>query len=208
MTTPATAQRRGQRRDEILQVLADMLQSNGSDRITTASLAAKVGVSEAALYRHFASKAKMYDGLLDFVETSIFTRVNTIVEREDSALDQLPRIVNLVLAFAEANPGISRVLSGHALMGEDARLQQRSAQIFARLETLMKQIVRTAEHSEGLRTPHGQTASVNLLMAYIDGKIAQYVRSGFKQNPTEQWEDQWTALSKSLFRISVHSAQP
>lgn len=208
MTTEATARRRGERRNEILQILAGMLQESGGERITTASLAARVGVSEAALYRHFPSKAKMFDALLDFIEESLFSRINTILEREPSVLEQLPRIANLYLAFAESNAGISRVLTGHALTGEDNRLMQRAAQIQARLETTIKQMLRKAELEEGLRMPYGLSASANLLTSWLEGRLAQFVRSGFRDKPTEQWEDQWTALSKSLFRLSVTTTDP
>lgn len=203
MTTTATKERRGNRRQEILETLVRMLEKDKGGRITTASLAAKIGVSEAALYRHFPSKAKMYDGLLDFVEESLFSRINNILKTESSALERCPRIVHLVLAFAESNAGICRLLVGDALMGEDQRLQQRVAQIFARLETTIRQLLREAEHQESLRTPFGLNATVNMITLYLDGKILQFVRSGFEQMPTENWEDQWTAMSKSLFRISV-----
>lgn len=208
MTTATTARRRGERRHEILQALAGMLEQPGAERITTANLAAKVGVSEAALYRHFPSKAKMYDALLDFIEESLFTRVKAIIDSEPSALQQLPRIANLYLGFVENNAGISRVLSGHALAGEDARLLQRAAQIQARLETSLKQVLRKAELEEGLRMPYGLGASANLLCTWLEGKLAQFVRTGFRQKPTELWEDQWMALSKSLFRMSVTRAEP
>jgi TetR/AcrR family transcriptional regulator len=205
MTTAATQKRRGNRRQEILETLVRMLEKENGGRITTASLAAKIGVSEAALYRHFPSKAKMYDGLLDFVEESLFSRINNILKTESSALERCPRIIHLVLAFSESNAGICRLLAGDALMGEDQRLQQRVAQIFARLETTLKQVLREADLQESLRTPFGLAASVNMMTIYLDGKILQYVRSGFQLKPTENWEDQWTAMSKSLFKISVTS---
>lgn len=208
MTTPSTQRRRGQRRQEILETLVVMLESENGKRITTANLASQVGVSEAALYRHFPSKAKMYDGLLDFVEESLFSRINTIIKSESSALSSCPRIINLVLAFAEANPGVSRVLVGDALIGEDNRLHQRVVQIFARLETILRQVIRDADHQESLRTPFGQQATVNMMTLYINGKLLQFVRSDFEQMPTEHWQEQWTAMCKSLFRISVPGSQP
>ncbi len=203
MTTAATQKRRGHRRQEILETLVHMLEDDNGGRITTASLAEKIGVSEAALYRHFPSKAKMYDGLLDFVEESLFSRINTILKNESSALERCPRIIHLVLAFTESNAGICRLLVGDALMGEDQRLQQRVKQIFARLETTIRQVLREADLQESLRTPFGLSASVNLITLYLDGKILQYVRSGFSTKPTENWEAQWSALSKSLFKISA-----
>lgn len=205
MTTPAAQKRRGNRRQEILETLVRMLETENGGRITTANLAGKIGVSEAALYRHFPSKAKMYDGLLDFVEESLFSRINTILKAESSALERCPRIISLVLAFAESNAGICRLLVGDALVGEDQRLQQRVTQIFARLETTFRQVLREADLQESLRTPFGLSASLNMITIYLDGKILQYVRSGFQSMPTENWEDQWTAMSKSLFRISVTS---
>jgi TetR/AcrR family transcriptional regulator len=205
MTTPAAHKRRGNRRQEILETLVRMLEADKGGRITTANLADTIGVSEAALYRHFPSKAKMYDGLLDFVEESLFSRVNSILKSEPSALERCPRIINLVLAFAESNAGICRLLVGDALMGEDQRLQQRVAQIFARLETTLRQVLREADLQESLRTPFGLSATVNMMTTYLDGKILQFVRSGFETKPTENWEDQWTAMSKSLFRMSVPS---
>ena len=205
MTTEATKKRRGNRRQEILETLVRMLEKEQGNRITTAALAAKIGVSEAALYRHFPSKAKMYDGLLDFVEESLFSRINSILKTETSALERCPRIIHLVLAFAESNAGICRLLVGDALMGEDQRLQQRVSQIFARIETTLKQILREADLEESLRTPFGLGATVNLMTIYLDGKLVQFVRSGYELKPTENWEDQWTAMSRSLFRISVAS---
>lgn len=194
---------RGERRQEILETLVSMLEAGSAEKITTASLAARIGVSEAALYRHFPSKARMYDGLLDFVEEALFSRIATIIDTEQSALEQIPRIINLVLAFAENNPGISRIMTGHALIGEDPRLETRNAQIFSRIETQLRQIVREADHREGLRTPYGQAVSVNLCSAFMEGKLLQFVRSGFRQKPTENWQEQWTALSKSLFRLHM-----
>ncbi len=207
MTTPLTQKRRGQRRQEILETLVIMLESENGGRITTAKLASQVGVSEAALYRHFPSKAKMYDSLLDFVEESLFTRINSIIKNEPSALTRCPRIINLVLAFCGANPGVCRVLVGDALIGEDHRLHQRVVQLFARLETILRQVVRDADHQESLRTPFGQQASVNMMTVYINGKLLQFVRSDFEQVPTDHWEEQWTAMSKSLFRISAPGSQ-
>lgn len=205
MTSETTKKRRGNRRQEILETLVRMLEKEQGGRITTASLAGRIGVSEAALYRHFPSKAKMYDGLLDFVEESLFSRINSILKTESSALERCPRIIHLVLAFAESNAGICRLLAGDALMGEDQRLQQRVSQIFARIETTLKQVLREADLQESLRTPFGLAATVNMMTVYLDGKMLQYVRSGFAAKPTESWEDQWTAMSKSLFRISVSS---
>jgi TetR/AcrR family transcriptional regulator len=187
------------RRDQILQVLAQMLQENPGGRITTATLAEKVGVSEAALYRHFPSKARMFEGLINFIDTTLFSRINRIISEESSVLNQCEKILFLTLTFAERNPGITRVLNGDALAGEPERLRAQVSQIFERLETQLKQLMREAEAREGLRTQQTTTATANLLLAYTEGKISQYIRTDFKRLPTEDWADQWLLLKKNLF---------
>lgn len=192
--------RKGQRRDEILQTLAAMLQDKSGGQITTAKLAAEVGVSEAALYRHFPSKAKMYDALLDFIEESLFPRVNLILERETTGLERCRRIVELVLGFATANPGMARILSGHALVGENERLLARVNQMLDRLETQFKQLLREAEANEGLRTRDTLGVSVGILICFIDGRLMRYVRSDFTHKPDADWEREWPLLATALFR--------
>ena len=188
------------RRDQILQALAHMLEANPGGRITTASLAKQVGVSEAALYRHFPSKAKMFEGLIEFIEETLFTRISIILKEEDSALIQCEKIIGLLLTFTERNPGISRLLTGDALAGETDRLRQRVATLYDRLETQIKQILREAELREGLRTKLSAAQSANLIMAFADGKISQFVRSEFKRMPTEWWREQWVILGENIFR--------
>ncbi len=187
------------RRDHILQVLAQMLQENPGGRVTTATLANKVGVSEAALYRHFPSKARMFEGLIDFINTTLFSRINRIISEESAVLSQCEKILFLTLTFAEKNPGITRVLNGDALSGEPERLRAQVSQIFERLETQLKQLVREAEIKEGLRSRQTVTATANLLLAFIEGKISQYVRTDFKRLPTEAWSEQWLLLKTNLF---------
>lgn len=189
------------RRDHILQVLAQMLQENPGGRITTASLAEKVGVSEAALYRHFPSKARMFEGLINFIDTTLFSRINRIISEENSILNQCEKIIFLTLTFAEKNPGITRVLNGDALSGEPERLRTQVSQIFDRLETQLKQQLREAEIKESLRTHQTVTATANLLLAVTEGKISQYVRTDFKRLPTEDWSEQWLLLKANLFYI-------
>lgn len=189
------------RRDHILQVLAQMLQENPGGRITTASLAEKVGVSEAALYRHFPSKARMFEGLINFIDTTLFSRINRIISEENSILNQCEKIIFLTLTFAEKNPGITRVLNGDALSGEPERLRTQVSQIFDRLETQLKQQLREAEIKESLRTHQTVTATANLLLAFTEGKISQYVRTDFKRLPTEDWSEQWLLLKANLFYI-------
>jgi len=188
------------RRDGILQSLAHMLEATPGGRITTAALAADVGVSEAALYRHFPSKAKMFEGLLEFVEGTLFSRISRIREEEADAAAQCEQILTLLLAFCERNPGITRLLTGDALTGETDRLRARVQQLFDRLETELKQILREAELKQGLRTVLPVNLSANLLLAAAEGRIIQYVRSEFRRSPTEYWPEQWRVLTASFFR--------
>lgn len=192
---------RGQRREHILQVLASMLEKNPGGRITTAALAGEVGVSEAALYRHFPSKARMFEGLIAYIEDTLFSRITKIISEEGSALGQCEKILFLVLAFAEKNPGISRVLNGDALLGETERLRVRVSQIFDRLETQIRQVLRDAELKEGERTTVTTSSSAAVLLAYVEGRISQYVRTDFRQPPTANWQEQWLLLSTGLFRL-------
>lgn len=194
------------RKQQILQALAHMLEACPGARITTANLAKEVGVSEAALYRHFPSKAKMFEGLLEFIEDTLFSRISAIIAETLDATAQIEKILVLVLGFAEKNPGISRVLNGDALTGETERLRARSSQIFDRLETQLKQIIREAEMREGLRPAITSTALANLITAYIEGRVSQFVRSGFKQRPTADWQQQWQLLEQGLWLTSQQHA--
>ncbi|NVJ49930.1 MAG: nucleoid occlusion factor SlmA [Gammaproteobacteria bacterium] len=187
----------GSRRQEILQCLAHMLETEVGGRITTASLAKEVGVSEAALYRHFPSKAKMFEGLLEFVEESIFSRINKIMGEQNSAQEKTQMIIGLLLGFAQKNPGICRLLTGDALIGEQDRLRERVVQFFDRIETQIKQIIRNSRMAE--RNDHLDAAIVaNAVLALAEGKIQQFVRSGFKRMPTENWAEQWRYLAMSI----------
>jgi len=188
------------RREIILQTLALMLETHPGQRITTAALAKQVGVSEAALYRHFPSKAKMFEALIEFAEQTLFSRINLITNEQSQALKSCENIMSLVLAFAAKNPGICRLLTGDALMGENDRLRKRVNQVFERLETELKQVIRQAEIKEGLVTQQSVTSIANLLTACVEGRIIQFVRSGFKLSPTEHWAEQWLFLSSHLLR--------
>ncbi len=192
--------KQGNRQQQILQALARMLQATPGGKITTAALAAEVGVSEAALYRHFPSKTKMYEGLIDFIEETLFTRVRAITSEEENIESQLYRILTLLLTFSERNPGITRLLTGDALTGETARLHTRIQQLFDRLETQLKQILREAEAREGTRSELVPSAAASLLLATAEGRMSQFVRSGFNRPPTEHWQDQWQALMAGFFR--------
>ena len=197
--------KRSSRKQEILEALARMLEINPGDRITTAKLAEAVGVSEAALYRHFPSKAKMFEGLIEFVEDAIFSRVKLIMSEESEALPRCHKVLHLLLVFTERNPGITRILNGDALAGETARLRARVQQFYERLETQLKQILREAELNEGLRPQVTVSAAANLLLASAEGRIGQYVRSEFKRRPTEYWDEQWQLLTAQFFRPVSHS---
>ncbi|MEH6472599.1 MAG: nucleoid occlusion factor SlmA [Halopseudomonas sp.] len=188
------------RREQILQSLAHLLEANSGARITTAGLAREVGVSEAALYRHFPSKAKMFEGLIGFIEETLFSRVKMITQSDGNSLKQCEQILTLLLAFVERNPGMARIMTGEALSGESDRLRQQISQLFDRLELQLKQILREAELKEGLRTQATPTISANLLIACAEGRIRQFVRSEFKQPPTQGWDDQWPLLAQPLFR--------
>lgn len=187
------------RRQQILEALAHMLEVSPGSRITTAALAKQVGVSEAALYRHFPSKSKMLEGLIEFIEDTLFSRVTLIAADEGlTAVDKCEKILQLLLAFAERNPGITRILTGDALAGETERLRRRVAQLFDRLEAQMKQILREAELREGLRFGLSIAATVNLWLATAEGRIAQFVRSEFTRPPSEGWPEQWPCLTKGF----------
>lgn len=193
------AREKGAKKEAILRALAQMLESNPGGKITTAALAAEIGVSEAALYRHFPSKARMFEGLIDFMEDTIFSRISRILNEGSTALVQCEKIILLVLTFAEKNPGISRVLNGDALVGETERLRDRASQVFNRLDTQLKQIFREAEIKEGLRSNMTPAMTSNLLLTFIEGKVSQFVRTDFQQKPTEQWNEQWSYLNQDLF---------
>jgi TetR/AcrR family transcriptional regulator len=178
--------RPGERRIQILQALASMLEQPGADRITTAALAARLDVSEAALYRHFASKAQMFEGLIEFIESSVFTLVNQIAEREPDGGVQARRIVAVLLQFGEKNPGMTRVMVGDALVFEHERLSARMNQFFDRVESQLRQCLRAAAEARGSATP---TVDASVLAAALTalavGRLHRYARSGFKRLPTE-----------------------
>ncbi len=176
----------GERRVQILQTLASMLEQPGAERITTAALAARLDVSEAALYRHFASKAQMFEGLIEFIETSVFTIINQIVEREPSAAQQVHKITSVLLHFGEKNPGMARVMVGDALVFEHERLVARMNQFFDRVESQLRQSLRTSVQDSGSSTPTVDAqALASAIVALVVGRLQRYSRSGFKRLPTE-----------------------
>ncbi len=180
----------GERRAQILQTLASMLEQPGAERITTAALAASLQVSEAALYRHFASKAQMFEGLIEFIESSVFTLVNQIVDREASGQTQAQRIVSVLLQFGERNPGMARVMVGDALVFENERLVQRMNQFFDRIESSLRQSLRLAAEAAGSATPTVlANMQASVLVSFVLGRLQRYARSGFKRLPTEQLDN-------------------
>jgi TetR/AcrR family transcriptional regulator len=195
--------RKTQRRQQILEALAQMLEANPGNRITTAGLARQVGVSEAALYRHFPSKSKMFEGLIEFIEETLFSRIKIILNEERTAQVRCEKMLVLLLTFADRNPGITRILTGDALAGETERLRLRVAQLFDRFETQLKQVLREAEMREGLRPAIPLAAAANLLMATAEGRISQYVRSGFQRSPIADWPQQWGLIMQGFFRGAV-----
>ena len=195
-----TTNNKPSRRQQILEVLASELETNPGLRITTAGLASAVGVSEAALYRHFASKAKMFEALIDFAEESVFGLINKITSNEKDAAIRCEKIIQLLLAFSEKNPGITRILIGDALLGENERLHARVMQFFERLETQLRQILREANLSDGSRAISDMEAAANQMLTYIEGKLSQYVRSSFNKKPTEHFDEQWAVMKAGLFR--------
>jgi TetR/AcrR family transcriptional regulator len=184
----------GERRVQILQALAGMLEQPGSERITTAALAARLDVSEAALYRHFASKAQMFEGLIEFIEQSVFSLINQIVERELAASDgagdvgarQAAKVIAMVMQFAEKNPGMARVMVGDALVFENDRLQQRMNQFFDKIESTLKQCLRDGAASNASATPTADAqVRASVLAAFVAGRLQRFARSGYKRLPSE-----------------------
>ena len=185
----------GERRIQILHALAAMLEQPGSERITTAALAARLDVSEAALYRHFASKAQMFEGLIDFIEQSVFSFVNQNAEREQATEDaasgtrQAARLVTMLLQFAEKNPGLTRVIVGDALVFENERLQQRMNNFFDKIEAALRQALRVSADASGSASPSVDSQVLaSALTAFTVGRLHRYARSGFKRSPTEHLE--------------------
>ena len=176
----------GERRVQILQTLASMLQQPGAERVTTAALAARLQVSEAALYRHFASKAQMFEGLIEFIEHSVFTLVNQVLEREAGASNQVHRMLTVLLQFGEKNPGMTRVMVGDALVFENERLLVRMNQFFDRFESQLRQGLRAAAEASGSASPTADAnAQASVLTAFAVGRLQRFARSGFKRSPTE-----------------------
>lgn len=184
----------GERKNQILQTLAEMLEKPQQEKITTAALAARLDVSEAALYRHFASKAQMFEGLIEFIEQTLFGLINKITAEETDGRKQLDGIISLLLGFAQKNPGMTRVLIGDALVNENERLQARINQLHDRIEATLRQALRIAATQSD--TPAEQDANevANLLLAFVVGRWHQFAKSGFKRSPLDLLDAQKAAL--------------
>jgi TetR/AcrR family transcriptional regulator len=184
----------GERRLQILQTLAAMLEDPKGEKITTAALAARLDCSEAALYRHFASKAQMYEGLIEFIETSLFGVINQISAEEAQGLQQVEHILALLLSFAQRNRGMTKVLTGDALVNENERLQARINQLHDKIEAALKQALRVAATQEQLAASADFGGLANILLCYVIGRWQQYAKSGFTREPTANWAQQWPML--------------
>lgn len=187
------------RKEQILQSLATILEESPGGRITTAGLARHVGVSEAALYRHFPSKAKMFEALIEFIENTIFSRISQIMNDEEKAEARCQKIVGLMLTFCERNPGITRILTGDPLSGETERLRQRVTQLFDRIEAQLRQIIREMPMRGEQELEADSLLAANLMLSFVEGRISQYVRSDFSRKPTTEWEEQWQTIKRGLF---------
>jgi TetR/AcrR family transcriptional regulator len=198
-TVTNETQKKPSRKDQILQSLATILEQSPGQRITTAGLAKHVGVSEAALYRHFPSKAKMFEALIEFIENTIFSRITQIMSEEMQADKRCEMILGLILTFSERNPGITRILTGDPLAGETERLRQRVTQLFDRIEAQLRQIIREIPLRGEQKTSTDPIVAANLLLSLVEGRIGQYVRSNFERKPTTEWDAQWQVIREGLF---------
>lgn len=198
MPREKSERKRGERRLDILKALAQMLEASRWEKITTAALAARLDVSEAALYRHFASKAQMFEGLIEFIEQTLFGLINKITSEEKSGVRQVEGIIAVLLAFAQKNRGMTRVLIGDALVNEDGRLQQRINQLHDRLEAALKQALRFGVSQKEVAQEVDVAAQANLIMSFVTGRWHQFAKSGFKRDPAELWAKQWRQLMEGV----------
>ena len=190
--------RTGERKTQILQTLAQMLENPASEKVTTAALAAKLDVSEAALYRHFTGKAQMYEGLIEFVEQTLFALINKITSEEKSGTRQVEAIVGVLLGFAQKNRGMTRVLIGDALVHENERLQARINQLHDRVEAALKQAIRFGVTQKEIAEDVDAAACANLVLSFVTGRWHQFAKSGFKRDPVELWAKQWHQVMQGI----------
>ena len=185
----------GERKLQILQTIAQMLEDPAGEKVTTAALAARLDLSEAALYRHFASKAQMFEGLIEFIESSFFTVINQVTADEESGLRQAEAIMATLLRFAQKNRGLTRVLIGDAIVHENPRLQTRINQLLARVEASLKQSLKIASVQGALPADHDFSAHADALVCYILGRWMRFVKDGFREDPAAAWNTQWPLLA-------------
>ncbi|MBA2690078.1 MAG: nucleoid occlusion factor SlmA [Burkholderiales bacterium] len=197
---------RGERKLAILHALAEMLENPKAEKITTAALAARLQVSEAALYRHFASKAQMFEGLIEFVEQTLFGLINKLCSEESSGLKQVEGTVGIMLGFAQKNPGMTRVLIGDVLVNEDERLQARINQLSDRLEATLRQGLRIAGSAGEIEGSQDAAVTANLLNSFVIGRWHQFAKSGFKRLPMENWPAQWRVLTTLRHSVAESSS--
>jgi len=192
------ASNKNNRKEQILQALALELEQRPGERITTANIAKAVGVSEAALYRHFPSKAKMFEALIEFSEETVFGLMNQVIKGPGDIFSIVEKMIVIVLTFSEKNPGITRILLGDALVGEHARLLKRSDQFFQRIETQLRQVLREAELKGQLNYQGNISQFAEVISSFIEGQLSKYVRSRFVKRPNENWAGKWQFFLNSL----------
>lgn len=192
-------EQKSSRREAILQALVELLEADPGMRITTAGLARTVGVTEAALYRHFPSKRKMFESLIEFAEEAVFSRCQVILQEQDDARVRLRQLVHLVLVFAERNPGLCCVLDGAALVGEDAGLRKRASQFFDRLETQVRQVLKEGEIRQGLRPRTSPARGADWVLVFVEGRIQRFVRSSFTRTPSADFDEAWGLVAAGLW---------
>jgi TetR/AcrR family transcriptional regulator len=190
--------RTSDRKNQILQTLAQMLEGPAAEKITTAALAKQLQVSEAALYRHFSGKAQMFEGLIEFIEQTLFALINKITSEEQSGLRQCESVIGVLLGFAQKNRGMTRVLIGDALVNENEKLQVRINQLHERLEATLRQSLRFAMTQNAIAPDVDAAAQANLIMSWVNGRWHQFAKSGFKRDPTELWAKQWKQLMEGV----------
>ncbi|WP_353962125.1 nucleoid occlusion factor SlmA [Marinobacter sediminicola] len=187
------------RREAILHALLELLEKDPGARITTSVLAKSVGVTEAALYRHFPSKRKMFEALLEFAEDAVFSRCQVILQEQDDVRVRLQQLAHLVLVFAERNPGLCCVLTGDALIGENEALRKRASQFFERLETQVRQTLKEGEIRQGLRPRTSATRGADFVLVFMEGRIQRFVRSSFSRLPTADFDESWDLVAEAIW---------
>ena len=187
-------------RTRILEAAAALLRLHGPDKLTVVDVAKRLGMSHGNVYRHFPSKARMFEGLIDFIEETLLSRINLILKEEKATLARCELILQLLLMFAERNPGITRILTGDALQGEHERLRARVTHMFDKVESQLKQVLRERKLREGQGFSVDEAQLANLLLAYVEGRLSQFVRSQFRLRPTANFETQWQFIHNQLLQ--------